>query len=123
MTKREAAIISAYTGVVIGDWTDIHSYINEIMCCPIYTHELPALADKIKEKAREDFMKIKVADEIEAYWKPVEHEEYGEWLECTSCNEPADISYDDFDGRGKVRPDQSQYCPICGAKMLGLKQP
>ena len=31
MTKREAAIVSAYTGVLIGDFNEMHRYIEEIM--------------------------------------------------------------------------------------------
>ena len=31
MTKREAAIITAYTGVFIGDVDELYKYVSEIM--------------------------------------------------------------------------------------------
>lgn len=31
MTKREAAIVSAYTGYLIGEFKDYHAYVEEIM--------------------------------------------------------------------------------------------
>lgn len=49
MTKREAAIISAYTGILIGDFNDMHKYIEEIAGCSVFTHELPAVRDKLKD--------------------------------------------------------------------------
>jgi len=39
MTKREAAIVSAYTGILIGSFSDLHQYIEEIMKRPVWTHE------------------------------------------------------------------------------------
>lgn len=29
MTKREAAIVSAYTGILIGSFSDMHEYVEE----------------------------------------------------------------------------------------------
>lgn len=60
MTKREAAIVSAYTGVLIGDFEEMHKYIEEIMGRPVFTHELPKLFDEIKERSKNDFVSIKV---------------------------------------------------------------
>ena len=42
MTKREAAIVSAYTGVLIGDFDEVHKYIEELLGRPVFTHELAA---------------------------------------------------------------------------------
>ena len=63
MTKREAAIVSAYTGIIIGEFSEFHKYVEEIMERPVWTHEL---ADKetfteIKKRAKDDFINIKVA--------------------------------------------------------------
>ena len=61
MTIREAAIVEAYTGYVmlIGDKRKyIYEYLKEIMGEPIFTHEIPKLADKIQEKARPDFLRL-----------------------------------------------------------------
>ena len=62
MTKREAAIIGAYTGVLLGKFDDMHSYIEEIMGRPVWTHELAneKTVDAIKEKSRADFLAIQV---------------------------------------------------------------
>ena len=60
MTKTEAAIVTAYTGVVIGEFDDFQKYAESLMGRPVFTHELPGLADVIKEKSRNDFMNIKV---------------------------------------------------------------
>jgi len=62
MTKREAAIVSAFTGVLIGDFSDMHEYIEEIMEGPIFTHQLGSkeFCEEIKAKSKEDFISIEV---------------------------------------------------------------
>ena len=60
MNKREAAIVSAYTGKLIGDFSEMHGYIEEIMGHPIWTHQLPSLAEEIKEKSKPDFIGMEV---------------------------------------------------------------
>lgn len=60
MTKREAAIVSAYTGVLIGDFNEMHRYIEEIMGRQVFTHELSYISDEITKKSKNDFMNIKV---------------------------------------------------------------
>lgn len=62
MTKREAAIVSAYTGILLGDWADTQFYIEELMSRPVFTHEIASLLDEIKGKAKNDFMNIKIED-------------------------------------------------------------
>jgi hypothetical protein len=64
MTKREAAIVSAYTGILIGEFSDCHKYIEEIMDRPVWTHELgdKNVINKIKELSRNDFLNIKVEE-------------------------------------------------------------
>lgn len=63
MTKREAAIVSAYTGYLIGEFSDFHAYAEEVMGRPIFTHEFPNIADELKEKSKKDFMSIKIEEE------------------------------------------------------------
>lgn len=63
MKNREKAIIMAYTGVCMlsGDeFQHFHKYVEEIMGRPVFTHELAdkAICDKIKEKAKPDFLKL-----------------------------------------------------------------
>ena len=63
MTAREAAIVSAYTGVLIGNFDNLHEYAEEIMGRPVYTHEFANknFFDCLKEKSRDDFLSILVA--------------------------------------------------------------
>lgn len=60
ITKREAAIISAYTGILLGSFTDLHAYINEIMKRPVFTHEMAdaAIQEQIKKAAKPDFLRL-----------------------------------------------------------------
>lgn len=60
MTKREAAIVSAYTGYLIGDFNERHKYIEEIMGRPVFTHELVDIHSEIHKKAKKDFCSIVV---------------------------------------------------------------
>jgi hypothetical protein len=62
MTKREAAIVSAFTGILIGKFDDMHRYIEKILDRPVFTHELASkrLAYEIKEKSKADFIEIEV---------------------------------------------------------------
>lgn len=62
MTKKECAIIMAYTGVVMltGDDLQIfHKYVEELLHKKsIYTSDLLKYAEEIKEKSRFDFLKL-----------------------------------------------------------------
>lgn len=61
MTKREAAIIMAYTGtaMLVGEDIGIFwNYCAEIYGRHIYTHEYPSLAEKIKECSKKDFIEV-----------------------------------------------------------------
>lgn len=50
--KKEAAIVSAYTGVLIGDFNEMHRYIEEIMGRQVFTHELSYISDEITKSQR-----------------------------------------------------------------------
>lgn len=62
ITKREAAIISAYTNYLIGEFSDMHQYIEEVMDRPVFTHELAdtRVADEIREKSKNDFINLEI---------------------------------------------------------------
>lgn len=66
MNKREAAIISAYTGILIGNFADMHKYIEEKLGRSVWTHELAdiKIQEEIKQKSKEDFINIEVCDEL-----------------------------------------------------------
>lgn len=60
LTKTQAAIIGAYTGITAGPFEDMHEYIEKIMGRPVFTHELAntnTIAE-IKQKAKPDFLVI-----------------------------------------------------------------
>lgn len=62
LTKREAAIISAYTGFLIGKFSDMHEYVDEKIP-GITTIGFVLFADQIREKSKDDFINIKVEGE------------------------------------------------------------
>jgi len=64
MTKDEAAIVSAYTGFMLGDFGEFHEYAEKVIGRPIFTHEFAnqSLIDELREKTKPDFVGIKVDD-------------------------------------------------------------
>lgn len=58
LTRKQAAIISAYTGYLCGPFEDLHAYIEKKMGRPVHTHELVSLgaSGKLKELSRQDFV-------------------------------------------------------------------
>lgn len=62
MTKREAAIVSAYTGIMMGEFGEMHKYIEELFDRPVFTHELgnKETFDNIKKLSKEDFISIEI---------------------------------------------------------------
>jgi len=63
MKSSEAAIVSAYTGYLIGDFSLMHEYCEKILGRPIWTHQFPELRDEIREKSKDDFVGMEVDDE------------------------------------------------------------
>ena len=57
LTREQAKIVGAYTGILAGPFDDLHEYIEQLMGRPVWTHELASkeLAAEIKEAARSDF--------------------------------------------------------------------
>jgi hypothetical protein len=62
LTKREAAVISAYTGFMIGEFSEMHKYIEEKLQRPVLSHELrnKDVWDELKVICRDDFVNIPV---------------------------------------------------------------
>ena len=62
MTKKESAIITAYTGYLIGDIRDFYTYVKELTGESYMTHQYAdrELINRIKALAKQDFMKIQV---------------------------------------------------------------
>lgn len=62
MTVKEAAIVTAYTGYLIGDFNEAHKYIEDVMGRPVFTHEMASsiFFNELREKCKNDFISIKV---------------------------------------------------------------
>lgn len=60
MTLHEKVVLSAYTGILMCDMSEVHQYIKKLLGRPVWTHELAseALWEQIKGKAKPDFLKI-----------------------------------------------------------------
>ena len=60
MTKRESAIVSAYTGYFIGELVELYKYLSELIGRPVYTHEIPSISDKYHSRIRQDWVMMEV---------------------------------------------------------------
>jgi len=60
MNKKEAAIIGAYTGIMMGDFSDLHKYIEEKFGRPVFIHELAQVEinDELKKLSKPEFIEI-----------------------------------------------------------------
>ena len=61
MTKYEAVVIETYTGIVMLTGYDrkyAYEYAEKLLGFPIFTHEFPKYADKLKELSKPDFIEI-----------------------------------------------------------------
>lgn len=62
MTKREAAIVSAYTGHLCCDFSDLKAYAEELLGMRLSTHQVDdkKFAAKLRELSKEDFVNLTV---------------------------------------------------------------
>jgi hypothetical protein len=62
MTKRECAVITAYTDVAMlkgDDLKYLYSYLSGIIGRPVYSHEIPAVINQYRNTAiRNDFLAL-----------------------------------------------------------------
>lgn len=61
LTKQEALVLSAYTGIMfVQEFSDLHEFIEYKLKRPVWTHELAKerVVEEIKEAVREEAMKI-----------------------------------------------------------------
>ena len=59
MTKHECAIVTAYTGFAMLKGSDLkylYNYLSGFIGRPVYSHEIPAVAESYREQIREDFL-------------------------------------------------------------------
>lgn len=64
MTEREMAIVSAYTGILLGKFCEMHKYIEQIMERPVFTHEMgdKKTMEEIKRRSKRDFCDLTVTN-------------------------------------------------------------
>lgn len=64
LTRRQAAILGAYTGVLLGPVADLFAYTEELLGRPVMTHELadPDTQEKIEAAAKSDVLAIAAED-------------------------------------------------------------
>lgn len=93
MTKKECAIVMAYTGVcmLVGDDLKyFYDYVSTLMDKPLLSHEIGERADLIKEAAKDDFFELcKTAtyDETENELTIEDSESPDTYIEKNYCEE------------------------------------
>jgi hypothetical protein len=62
MTTREAAIVTIYTGILIGSFEEAQRYAEEVHGAPIFTHQFASkpFLKYLKKRAKKDFVSIEV---------------------------------------------------------------
>lgn len=93
MNEREKAIVTAYTGIAMLQREGLNAfykYLDELFGRPVYTHEIPRLAEEIKKRSRDDFIalcreeepEIDMIYDLKAFIKTEEQKEnrtLGDW--------------------------------------------
>lgn len=107
MTKRECAIVTAYTDIAMLQGNDLkylYEYLKELFGRPVYTHEFFGLADEIKRLSEKDFMDLcRNATSDDSLSAPVI---------CDECGNQ--FSYRDYIAFGSR-------CPACHGRSVKLK--
>ena len=62
MNKREAAIVTAQTGVLIGKWDDAKAYFEELMGHSVSLQDMWKLMLVVKQRSKEDYANIVVEE-------------------------------------------------------------
>lgn len=64
LTTQQAVIISGYTGILLGSFSELHKDVEKRLGRPVWTHEFPSLSEEIKAAYKIDFMSIQPVSEI-----------------------------------------------------------
>ena len=111
MTRKEAILLSAYTGFLLApDFSEVHKFCEDTLGRPIWTHEFAdsCVQKEIQEKLRPQIMEL--VQNIAAL-RPVSREQVermqGEWIDLREC-------YNDVPKR---------QCSHCGKVLIGLETP
>jgi hypothetical protein len=64
LTREQAAIIGAFTGISCGPFSDVHATIERVLGRPVWTHEMAAkeLWDDVRERIKPEFLAIAAVD-------------------------------------------------------------
>lgn len=67
LTEEQAAVLSAYTGILFGDFSVMHAYIEKLMGRPVYTLEMASaeMTEEIKRLAKPDLLSLITASAYE----------------------------------------------------------
>lgn len=65
ITKREAAIVSAYTGILLGSFEELQAYVEELLGRPVWTPEFAdgSFVQQVKLRSYQDFITLKISHE------------------------------------------------------------
>lgn len=61
LTKHECAVVTAYTEISMlkgNDLKYLYDYLSGFIGRPVYSHEIPAVAEAYKDQIREDFLAL-----------------------------------------------------------------
>ena len=118
MTKEEAILLSAYTGVLlVPDFSDVHKFCEDTLGRTIWTHEFADqdVQKEIREKLRPQIMEL--VQNIAAL-RPVTREQVekmrGEWTTDGVCSR---CGFDAMYYKGVPVQVRTNYCPTCGSPM------
>ena len=76
LTRRQSAILGAFTGISCGPFEAVHEYAEKKLGRPVWTHEFASKerVAELKEAAREDFLSICYENEDTPHLKETHHE-------------------------------------------------
>ncbi len=65
LTREQAAIIGAFTGISCGPFGDIHEKIEKVMDRPVFTHEMASkeLWEEVKKRIQQEFLDLCAIEE------------------------------------------------------------
>ncbi|WP_312181353.1 hypothetical protein [Pantoea sp. CTOTU46764] len=58
LTKEQAIILTGFTGILHGSFSDFHGDVENRLGRPVWTHEFVAMSDELKELYRKDFIEM-----------------------------------------------------------------
>jgi len=58
LTKEQAIVVSAYTGFLCCDFSDMHKAVEEKLGRPVFTHEFAHNGEQVREAFKGDFIAL-----------------------------------------------------------------